>query len=123
MSKKQRIVTDSSYYAKYIALHDSSHELAFLHELLTGLGFTPPTATPLLCDNNTTRCLVEDHISHPNVKHIHIKFHAICELIEDGTVSLTHMRSMDNTTDILTKPLAHGDFQHLQHYLGIRASP
>jgi len=102
-----------------IALHDSSHKLAFLHELLTGLSFTPHGATPILCNNNAARHLAEDHIGHPNIKHIHIKFHYICELVEEGTVSLTHMHFADNTTDILTKPLAHGDFQHLRHYLGI----
>jgi hypothetical protein len=52
MSKKQRFVTDSSCYAKYIALHDSSHKLSFLCELLTGLGFAPYGTTPVLCDND-----------------------------------------------------------------------
>jgi hypothetical protein len=123
MSKKQRIVADSSCYAEYIALHDSSHEVAFLHELLTGLRFAPPTATPLLCDNDAARHLAKDHVSHPNVKHIHVKFHHICELVEDGTVALTCVRSADNTADILTKPLSRNDFQRLQHYLRIRPSP
>jgi hypothetical protein len=95
-------------------------ELAFLRELLTGLGFAPPAATPLLCDNDAARKLAEDHVGHPNVKHIRVKFHYIRELVEDGTVSLTRVRSSDNTADILTKPLARGDFQRLRDYLGIR---
>src|SRR6266851_496290 len=119
MSKKQRIIMDSSCYTEYIALYDSSHKLAFLCELLTSLSFALPATTPLLCDNNAARHLAEDHIGHPNVKHIRVKFHYIHELVEDSTVSLTHMCSADNTADILTKPLAHGDFQHLRHYLGI----
>jgi hypothetical protein len=108
MSKKQRIVADSSCYAEYIALHDSSHEVTFLRELLTGLGFAPPAATPLLCDNDAARRLAEDHdhVGHPNVKHIHVKFHHIRELVEDRTIVLTRMRSADNTADILTKPLS-----------------
>jgi hypothetical protein len=123
MSKKQWVVADSSCYAEYIALHDSSHELAFLRELLTGLGFDPGAPTPLLCDNDATHQLAKDHVNHPNVKHIHVKFHYIRELVEDGTAALQRVRSSDNTADILTKPLARGDFQHLWNYLGIRASP
>jgi hypothetical protein len=123
MSKKQHIVVDSSCYAKYIALHDSSHELLFLCELLTSLSFRPPAATPLLCDNDTACRLAKDHIGPPNVKHIHIKFHHIRELVEDGTISLTHMCSSDNTADILTKPLAREDFLRLWSYLGIQPSP
>ena len=123
MSKKQRVVADSSCYAEYIALHDSSHEVAFLRELLTGLGFAPAATTPILCDNDAARRLAEDHVGHPNVKHIRVKFHYIRELVNDGTVSLSRVRSADNIVDIFTKPLARGDFQRLQQYLGIRASP
>jgi hypothetical protein len=53
------------------------------------------------------------------VKHIRVKFHYIRELVDDGTVSLVRVHSADNTADILTKPLACGDFQRLRQYLGI----
>jgi hypothetical protein len=113
MSKKQHVVADSSYYAEYIALHDMSHKLAFLHKLLTGLNFRPISSTPILCDNDAACRLAKDNVSHPNVKHIWVKFHYIWELVEEGTASLTHICLLDNTIDILTKPLAQGDFQCL----------
>lgn len=68
MSKKQRVVADSSCYAEYIALHDSSQEVAFLRELLAGLEFGTASPTPIHCDNNAARRLAEDHVGHPNVK-------------------------------------------------------
>jgi len=123
MSKKQRVVADSSCYAEYIALHDSAHKTAFLRQLLSGLEFGTAPPTPILCDNDAARHLAEDHIGHPNIKHIRVKFHYICELVEDGSVALTRVRSADNTADILMKPLAHGDFQRLRNYLGIRSTP
>jgi hypothetical protein len=123
MSKKQCVVADSSCYAKYIALHDSSHKLVFLRQLLAGLGFGPTSPTPILCDNDVARQLAEDHIGHPNVEHIRVKFHYIHDLVEDSTASLTRMGSQDNTADILMKPLARMDFQHLQNYLGVGHSP
>ena len=107
----------------YIALHDSSHEVAFLRQLLSGLEFGTSLPTPILCDNDAARRLAEDHVGHPNVKHIRVKFHYIRKLIEDGSVSLTRVRSADNTADILTKPLSRGDFQRLRNYLGVRPTP
>ena len=113
MSKKQCVVADSLCYAEYIALHNSSHKVSFLCELLSSLEFGTPLPTPILCDNDAMCRLAKDHIGHPNVKHIQVKFHYIHKLVEDGSVSLSHVCSADNTVDILTKPLAHGDFQHL----------
>ena len=123
MSKKQRVVVDSSCYAEYIALHDSSHEVTFLHELLSSLHFRTSLPTPIHCNNDVVHCLAEDHIGHPNVKHIRVKFHHIRELVDDSSVSLLRVRSTDNTADVLTKPLAWGDFLCFQHYLGIRPTP
>jgi len=123
MSKKQHVVADSSCYAEYIALHNSSHELVFLRQLLTGLSFGPANPTPILCDNDAAHRLAEDHVGHPNVKHIWVKFHYIRDLVEDGSVALTHVHSQDNTVDILTKALAYGDFQRLCGYLGILYPP
>jgi hypothetical protein len=123
MSKKQRVVADSSCYAEYIALHDSSHEVAFLHELLAGLHFGTSHPTPIHCNNDVARRLAEDHVGHLNVKHIQVKFHHIRELVDDGSISLLRIRSTENTADILTKPLARGDFLRLWHYLGICPTP
>ncbi len=123
MSKKQCMVADSSCYAEYIALHNSSHKLVFLCQLLTSLSFGPANPTPILCDNDAARRLAEDHVGHPNVKHIWVKFHYIRDLVEDGSVVLTCVHSQDNTVDILTKALACGNFQCLWSYLGIRYPP
>ncbi len=113
MFKKQRIMADSLCYTKYIALHDTSHKVAFLCMLLTGLSFSPSSLTPIHCNNDAAHTLAEDHIGHPNVKHICVKFHHIRQLMEDGSVSLLRMQSADNMADILTKPLAQGNFQCL----------
>src|SRR6266851_7512839 len=121
-SKKQRVVADNSCYAEYIALHEASHETTFLRQLLDGLGFLPDGPTPLHCDNDAASRLAEDQTGHPSVKHIRVKFHSVRQLIEEESLKVTHVRSADNTADILTKPLGRSDFQRLQQYLGIRPS-
>ena len=119
-SRKQATVADSSCYAEYIALHDASHEVAFLRQLLNGLNFLPAGPTRLLCDNDAASRLAEDHVWHSHTKHIRVKYHYTRELVLAGETSVLRVNSKDNTADILTKPLARSDFQRLRHYLGVR---
>ena len=78
-SRKQRTVADSLCYAEYIALHEASHEVVFLRQLLDGLHLPPSAVTPLYCDNDATSLLTEDHMWHSRIKHICVKFHYIQE--------------------------------------------
>jgi hypothetical protein len=119
-SRKQKTVVDSSCYAEYIALHEASHEIVFLRQLLEGLHFLPSGATQLLCDNDAASRLSEDHVWHSHTKHVRVKYHYIRELVNAGDVSVERVGTKDNTADILTKPLARVDFQRLRHYLGVR---
>ena len=119
-SRKQKTVADSSCYAEYIALHEASHEIVFLRQLLDGLHCLPSGATQLLCDNDAASRLSEDHVWHSHTKHVRVKYHYIRELVHAGDVSIERVGSKDNTADILTKPLARVDFQRLRHYLGVR---
>jgi hypothetical protein len=119
-SKKQSTVADSSCYAEYIALHDATHEIVFLRQLLEGLHILPSGATPLFCDNDAATRLAEDHVWHSHTKHIQVKYHSTCEHVLAGNIAVSRVGSKDNTADIFTKPLAHLDFQRLRHYLGIK---
>jgi hypothetical protein len=82
-SQKQKLTADSSCYAEYITLHDASHEASFLRQLLDGLRFSKPRSTPLHCDNDATSQLTEDHVFHPHVKHIRVKFHHIHDMVSE----------------------------------------
>ena len=122
-SRKQKTVADSSCYAEYIALHEASHEVVFLRELLANLTSAPPPPTIIYCDNDAASILTEDHVWHARVKHIRVKYHYIRELVTNKEVLVQRVRSLDNTADILTKPLNRSDFTRLRHYLGLRFPP
>jgi hypothetical protein len=121
-SRKQRTVADSSCYAEYIALHETAHEATFLRQLLMGLDLLPSNPTPIHCDNDAAAILTEDHVWHPRVKHIRVKFHYVREQVADGEIRVLRIRSTDNVADILTKALGRMDFQRLRDYLGLRGS-
>jgi len=115
-SQKQKVVADSSCYAKYVALYDTSHKASFLWQLLDGLGFYDPNPTPLHCNNDAISHLTEDHVFHPQVKHIRVKFHHTHDMVTKGQLWVTQVCSCNNLTDILMKPLGHIDFLCLYGY-------
>jgi len=85
-SRKQRLVADSTCYAEYIVLHESSHEGIFLRQLLDSLDFACRGSTPIHCANDVTARLAEDHVFHSQGKHIRVKFHAIRDCIDHGEI-------------------------------------
>ena len=94
-----------------------THEAVFLRELLDGLHFVPTHSTPVHCDNDATSIISEDHMWHPRVKHIRVKYHYIRELVVSGEIAVVRIQSLDNPADILTKPLGQVDFLQLHSKL------
>jgi hypothetical protein len=120
-SHKQPHTADSSCYAEYISLHDASHKVIFLRQLLEGLSLLPSGPTPLYCDNDTARQLTEDQRWHAKVRHFRVKYHTTRDLVDSDELKVLRVRSMDNAMDILTKSLGRSDFKHLHQYLGVHS--
>jgi hypothetical protein len=57
--QKQKFVADSSCYAEYIALHQASHKVVFLRELISCL--LPPTSNPTHQQNVKSTYHTYDH--------------------------------------------------------------
>lgn len=120
-SRKQATVADSSCYAEYMALHETTHEAIFLRQLLSSLRLLPSAPTRLLCDNDAATRLAEDHVWHSHTKHVRVKFHFTREQVLAGDIVVSRVSSKQNTADIFTKPLGTLDFRRLRDYLGLRA--
>lgn len=58
-----------------MALHEAEWEAMFLWEMMTKLEFKPSEAMPVFCDNSATIILSKDHVGHPQVKYICVKYH------------------------------------------------
>lgn len=119
-SRKQKTVSTSSCESEYVAGSESSKELVWLRALLTGLGFPPTYATPLLCDNNSAIKLSDDPSFHSRVKHIDIKYHLIREYSDNNVLHVSWISTHDNVADIFTKPLGPKPFLRLRAFMGIR---
>jgi len=120
-SHKPLLTADSSCYAEYIALHDASHEVIFLRQLLDGLRLLRIDPTPLYCDSDSARQLTEDQRWHSRVRHFRVKYHTTRELVDFDELKVIGIRTDDNTADIFTKALGRPQFERLRGYLGLSA--
>jgi len=73
----------------------------------------------LLVDNMSAIELSKNPVHHDRSKHIDIRFHFIRECVENGVVSVEHVRTEDQLADILTKPLGRVRFVELRSRLGV----
>ena len=60
---------------------------------------------------------------HDRSKHIDIRYHFIRDMVQQGAIRLDHIRTDEQVTDILTKPLGKVKFLTFCESLGIVERP
>lgn len=119
-SKLQSTVSSSSTMAEYISAYHTTAEALWLRETLLSMNLLDSSATiPLLGDNSGAYSLSKDHLITQRSKHIATKFHLVRQESQKGTISLSDIASVDNTSDIFTKPLGFPLFSRHRQGLGL----
>ena len=106
-SKKQPVVALSTTEAEYVVLSAATQEAVWLSRLLSDIKAPPQTPEY----NQGTIAVARNPVSHNQTKHIDIKFHYVREALKDGIIDLIYCPTEQMTADILTKPLAHQQFE------------
>ena len=119
--KKQHVVALSSTEAEYIVQTHAAKEVLWLHSFLWELRSAPDDPLILNCDNQGAIALAKDNKFHVCTKHIDVRYHFICEAVEDRKVAVQYIPTGDNVSDIFTKPLAKAKFRELTELLRLRA--
>ena len=114
VSKKQKIIADSSTSAEFIAAHLAAKEVLWCRRLLASLGYPQKDATILFEDNLSTIAMIKNKSNGKRTKHLEVRFNMIRELVEKMVIVVKHLTSKDMTSDILTKSLAPAAFIHLR---------
>jgi len=117
-SKRQPVVALSTSEAEYIALSSATQEAVWLRRLLTELGASVSPVV-LMEDNQSAIALAKNPIAHARTKHIDIRYHYICEAVQDGLIELQYCPTNEMTADLLTKPLPKESFQKFRASLGL----
>ena len=120
-SKKQQVIALSTVEAKYIAQAHAAKEALWLHSFVSEIRNEQARAITINSDNQGAIALTKDNKFHSRTKHIDVRYHFICEAVEDGKVSVVYIPTDENPVDIFTKPLAKTKFRRFVELLGLRA--
>ena len=117
MSKKQKIISESSTEAELIALHTSGKDCVWMSQLILSLGIKIGIAI-IYQDNNAAMLLANNgQPIHQRSKSINIKYFKIKERIDDKSIVLQRLSTEEMSADILTKPIAGKLFLKLRKLL------
>jgi len=95
-ARKQQMIAQSTCHAEYIATAKSCCEAMWLCMLTAEIRLDQLYPTPLLTNNKAALALSKDSCFHACTKHIHIKYHYICECIENGEIHVSYVPTKDN---------------------------
>ncbi len=105
-SRKQRTAAQSTTESETMALAEAVKEALYLSEVIGKLFTCGKQMVKMFCDNASVIHLSEsDNYYKARSKHYGSKVQLFRDCIENGTISLTHVRSAENPADIFTKAL------------------
>nr|GEY92222.1 hypothetical protein [Tanacetum cinerariifolium] len=110
--KKQTIIATSTTEAEYVAAASCCGQVLWIQNQLLDYGYNFMN-TKIYIDNNSAICIVKNPVYHSKTKHIEIRHHFIRDCFEKKLISVDHIHTDENVTDLLTKPFDVGRFQYL----------
>ena len=72
-----------------------------------------------MADNQGVIVLAKDNKFHLHTKHINLRYHFICEAVEDERIKMEYIPTGDNVADIFMKPLPKPKFVEFIAKLGL----
>ncbi|PPQ91584.1 hypothetical protein CVT25_012512 [Psilocybe cyanescens] len=118
-TKCQEIISLSTTESEYVAATYAAKEALWLRSLISQLFDTSLDATTLFSDNQSAIALTKDHQYHARTKHIDIRFHFICWIVENGSLRLIYCPTDEMIADTLTKALPSPKVKHFAAELGL----
>ena len=91
----------------------------WLRNILSEIGFEQEEGTVMFCDNSSTIKLSKNSVLHGRSKHIHVRFHYLRELVNDGVIQLDYCGTQDQISDIMTKAVKLDVFEKLRSRMGV----
>jgi len=80
-------------------------EMLFILNLLREMMIQINTPMIIYEDNQGAIFLANNKTTGQQTKHIDVRYHFICELIDNGELEIKYIRSEENRADLLTKNL------------------
>ncbi|XP_050908121.1 uncharacterized mitochondrial protein AtMg00810 [Lathyrus oleraceus] len=112
-SKKQSVVSLSTTEAEFISVAACVAQSIWMMRILESLGVKQSKCI-IFCDNSSTIKLSKNPVMHGKSKHIHVRFHFLRELANQGEIELVHCGTKNQLADIMTKTLNREVFMKLR---------
>jgi hypothetical protein len=100
MSKKQASISLSTAKAKYIVAGSCCTQLLWMKTLLGDYGFSQNTMI-INCDNTSAINISKNPVQHSRTKHIDIRHHFLCDLMESEAISLSFIPTENQLADMM----------------------
>lgn len=117
-SKVQRTVALSTTEAELMAGTEAAREAIWIRGLTDALFGT--LCCELRGDNQGSLALTTNPVYHQRTKHIALRHRFICDLVNDGVISVKNVASRDMLADSFTKPLPRDLHAHHCALIGLR---
>ena len=106
-SKKQTCITHSTMEAEFVALAATGKEAEWLRDLMLDIPFTAGKVSTISihCDSQATLARAYSRVYNGKSRHISLRHEYVRQLIQDGIISISFVRSSGNLADPFTKPL------------------
>nr|GEV18365.1 copia protein [Tanacetum cinerariifolium] len=112
-SKKQAALAISTTKAEYVSARKACQQALWMIQALIDYDVRLDDV-PIMCDNKGAIDLSKNPVQHSRTKHIEIRHHFLRDNVQKGHISIEKVSSVDNITDILTKPFKRESFNYLR---------
>ncbi|GKB86996.1 hypothetical protein Tco_0959268 [Tanacetum coccineum] len=113
--KKQTALAISTTKAEYISARKACQQTLWMKQALIDYDVRLDDV-PIMFDNKGAIDLSKNPVKHSRTKHIKIRHHFLRDNVQKGHISIEKVPSVDNTADILTKPLKRESFNYLRNH-------
>ncbi|GJU60574.1 hypothetical protein Tco_1238340 [Tanacetum coccineum] len=100
--KKQTMAATSTTKAEYVAATSCYGQVLWIQNQLLDYGYNFMN-TVINIDNNSTICIIENHVQHSKTKHIEIRHHFIRDCNAKKLIQMVKIHTDHNVADLLTK--------------------
>ncbi|GJR52439.1 hypothetical protein Tco_1402960 [Tanacetum coccineum] len=114
-SKKQTALAISTTKAEYVSAGKACQQALSIKQALIDYDVRLDDVS-IMCDNKGAIDFSKSPMQHSRTKHIEIGHHFLRDNVQKGHISIEKVPSIDNITDIFTKPLKRELFNYLQFY-------
>ncbi|GKA00263.1 hypothetical protein Tco_0672813 [Tanacetum coccineum] len=121
-SKKQSCLADSTMAAEFVAVAPCCKEAEWLRDLLINIPLWPKPMPPISvhCDSQSTLSRAYNQLYNGKSRHIGLRHRQVNQLINDGVITVSFLRSSKNLADPFTKGLPRKLIESTSQGIGLK---